>query len=174
MPFLSQTFSEDPITGLLSSIAPLITKVKSRLLVSENCSRRDVDLSYHSDFFGQYPRFAIHSPGFKQTSPVSVYMRYDAVKDLTYYIISGPKSDECVSNFQMLLSSVSNDQTKSTLHQALFQHPLDAHVLLSKIFCESSQGFINIFRQSMFAQVIPNLPFLPTITDRVGLATRCG
>ena len=75
------------------------------------------------------------------------------MKDLTYYLISGPESDECVKSLGTLLNSVSQDQTQSDLHQALFRHPLEAHVLLSKIFCESSQGFINAFRQSMFAQV---------------------
>ncbi|MCJ1230832.1 hypothetical protein MMC12_007506, partial [Toensbergia leucococca] len=105
------------------------------------------------DFFCQYPRFAIHSPGFKQRSPVSIYMRYDAAKDLTYYIISAPESEECVQSFKKLLDLVSNEGTGNPLNYSLFQHPLEAHVLLSRISCDSSKGYINIFRQSMFAQL---------------------
>lgn len=104
------------------------------------------------EFFCQYPRFTIHGPGFTQRSPVSVYMRYDAVKNLTYYIISAPKSEECVKSFQNLLNLVCKDRGNRSNH-ALFQHPLEAHILLSKILCESSQGYINLFRQSMFAQL---------------------
>ena len=79
-------------------------------------------------------------------------MRYDAVKDLTYYIIAAPESEECVESFKSLLNLVSED-TKVGLQCALSGHSLEAHIILSKIHCESSQGSINVFRQSMFAQV---------------------
>ena len=105
------------------------------------------------DFFCQLPRFAIHGPGFQQRSPVSIYMRYDAVKNFTYYIISASESEECVKSFKNLLNLVSHDSTENNQKRVLFQHPLEPHVLLSKILCESSQPLINSFRQSMFAQV---------------------
>ena len=82
-------------------------------------------------------------------------MRYDATHDLTYYVISAPEADECVMGFQKLLDlAVEGSQEEPSL-MALLQHPLEAHIILSKILCESSQGYINLFRQSMFAQVTP-------------------
>ena len=107
------------------------------------------------EFFCQYPRFAIHAPGFKQRSPVSIYMRYDAVKSLTYYIVAAPESEECVNGFQNILNLVSDNSKENDLSRALLSHPIEAHILLAKISCESSQGYINLFRQSMFAQVLP-------------------
>ena len=104
------------------------------------------------DFFCQYPRFAIHGPGFKQRLPVSIYMRYDATKNLTYYIVSAPESEEFVKNFQSLIDLVCNYGKESAFGNVLLRHPLETHILLSKLSCESSQGFINLFRQSMFAQ----------------------
>ena len=79
-------------------------------------------------------------------------MRYDAVENLTYYIISAPESEECIKSFKTLLNLISEDK-KNNLKCVLSSHPLEAHIILSKIHCESSQGFIGLFRQSMFAQV---------------------
>ncbi|MCJ1464647.1 hypothetical protein MMC07_003260 [Pseudocyphellaria aurata] len=105
------------------------------------------------DFFCQQPRFVIHGPGFVQRSPVSIYMRHDAAKNLTYYIISAPESDGGVAAFKSLLNLASQDSPVHSSDRALCQHPLEAHILLSKILFESSQGCINFFRQSMFAQL---------------------
>ena len=80
-------------------------------------------------------------------------MRYEAIKNLTYYIISAPESEEAITSFKDLLDLASlGGSEHSPMH--VFQHPLEAHILLSKILCESSQGYINHFRQSMFAQVL--------------------
>ena len=84
-------------------------------------------------------------------------MRYDAAKRLTYYIVSAPESEDCVKNFKCLLNMFAEDQG-NTLGTTLSPHPLEAHVILSKILCESSQGYIGHFRQSMFAQVFHFLP----------------
>ena len=109
-------------------------------------------LTFTTDFFCQQPRFGIHSANFKQRSPVSIYMRYEAIKNLTYYIISAPESEEAITSFKSLLDLASQGGSGySPIHA--FQHPLEAHILLSKILCESSQDSINHFRQSMFAQV---------------------
>lgn len=105
------------------------------------------------EFFCQYPRFNLHSLGLKQKSPVSIYMRYDAVKNSTYYIIAAPESEECVKSFKTLLNLVSHEGTENNLNHINFQHPLEAHILLCKISCDSSQAFISLFRQSMFAQL---------------------
>ena len=80
-------------------------------------------------------------------------MRNDSFKNLTYYIISAPESDECVLSLKSLLNLACNAASGQSLNQALLKHPLEAHILLSKMLCESSQGYINLFRQSMFAQV---------------------
>lgn len=79
-------------------------------------------------------------------------MRYDAARRLTYYIVSAPKSEDCVKNFKCLLNMFAEDKG-NTLGTTLSRHPLEAHVILSKILCESSQAYIGHFRQSMFAQV---------------------
>lgn len=81
-------------------------------------------------------------------------MRYEAAKNLTYYIISAPGSEEPVIGFKNLLNLASYDGAEHSSDGALLQHPLEAHILLSKILCESSQSYINLFRQSMFAQVL--------------------
>lgn len=101
----------------------------------------------------------IHTPDLRQKSPVSIYMRYEAERRLTYYIISGPESEETVKGFRALLDLASNASPQDSFHRVLLQHPLEAHILLSKILCESSQGYMNIFRQSMFAQVSDFDPF---------------
>ncbi|KAI9721200.1 MAG: hypothetical protein M1812_002361 [Candelaria pacifica] len=124
------------------------------------------------DFFCQQPRFVIHGPNFVQRSPLSIYMRYDAVKNLTYYIISGPESEECITGFKSLLNLASHDGTEDIPGRPLLQHPLEVHILLSKILCESSQGYINLFRQSMFTQLraVDELSTQESNADRKGLA----
>lgn len=124
-----------------------------------------------TDFSCQQPRFAIHSPNVKQRSPVSVYMRYDASRNLTYYIISAPETDECVLSFKSLLHLASSTAPGRSLNQALLKHPLEAHVLLTKILCESSQGYINLFRQSMFAQVCRTQRFICSRPLHLSLTT---
>lgn len=79
-------------------------------------------------------------------------MRHDTLKYFTYYIIAGPEDDECIKGFKDLLDLACQDSTDN-VNRALFQHPLEPHLLLSKISCESSQEYVNVFRQSMFAQV---------------------
>ena len=81
-------------------------------------------------------------------------MRFDPVKNFTYYIISASESEDCVTSFKNLLNLVSHDSTENNRERALFQHPLEPHILLSKICYESSQPIINVYRQSMFAQVL--------------------
>lgn len=81
-------------------------------------------------------------------------MRYEAARNLTYYIVSAPESEESVTGFKNLLNLASHDDPEHNVDRALLQHPLEAHIILSKILCESSQGYINSFRQSMFAQVL--------------------
>ena len=89
-------------------------------------------------------------------------MRYDAVKNMTYYLIAAPESDECVTAFQVLLNLALHDDSEKAPGLAALCHPLEAHILLSKVLCESSHSYIHLFRQSMFAQVaIPVSPFEP-------------
>lgn len=109
------------------------------------------------DFFCQYPRFTIHHAGFKQKSPVSTYMRRALAGNTTTYIIAAPDAEDCIQSFKNVLDMACLE--KGSL-QATFKHPLEPHLLLMKMSCESSQGFINLFRQSMFAQV-----FLPRMLD---------
>jgi hypothetical protein len=105
------------------------------------------------DFFCQQPRFVIHSPGFRQRSPVSIYMNYDAKKNMTYYIISGPESEECIQSFKSILDQACHEDPEPAPDCPFLLHPLEAHITLSKILFESSKGYMNLFRQSMFAQV---------------------
>lgn len=171
MSFSSQTFLEDLITGLRSSTALLIVEAHPPLLVSPLFLRLEVYSPSFQDFFCQYPRFNLHGSGFKQRSPVSIYMRYDAVKNSTYYIISAPESEECVKSFKNLLNLVSNEGTENNLNRVIFQHPLEAHILLCKISCDSSQVFINLFRQSMFAQVFKFYLHSLSNADNIVIAT---
>ena len=113
----------------------------------------DLCLRYISDFFCQHPRFVLHGPNFVQRSPVSIYMRHEVAKNLTYYIISGPESEECVTDFKELLNLACHNSSEHAIKRTLIQHPLEPHVLYLKILCESSQRYINQFRQSMFEQV---------------------
>lgn len=80
-------------------------------------------------------------------------MRHDAVQNLTYYIVSALESEECTVTFRNLLNVVSNNETEKNLNFVIFQHPLEAHILILKFSCEYSLGFVKQFRQSMFAQV---------------------
>lgn len=81
-------------------------------------------------------------------------MRYEVARNLTYYIISAPEAEESVVDFKNILNLASHDGAESVCERGLLQHPLEPLILLSKILCESSQGYINTFRQSMFAHVI--------------------
>ncbi|MCJ1272789.1 hypothetical protein MMC21_000578 [Puttea exsequens] len=152
------SFSKTSVENLVSSLG-LSTLFIPNLLGWPNYWSPELYSTFDSsgtletvDFFCQYPRFAIHGPGFKQRLPVSIYMRYDATKNLTYYIVSAPESEEFVKNFQSLIDLVCNYGKESAFGNVLLRHPLETHILLSKLSCESSQGFINLFRQSMFAQ----------------------
>lgn len=78
-------------------------------------------------------------------------MNYDAKKNITYYIISGPESEECIQGFKNVLDLACLEPAP---YCPFLQHPLEAHITLSKILFESSQGYMNLFRQSMFAQVL--------------------
>ena len=105
----------------------------------------------------------LHNPNFVQRSPLSIYMRYEAAKNLTYYIISASESEECVVEFKNLLDLACHDDSKNSsndLNSFFLQHPLEAHILLSKILFESSKGLIHSFRQSMFAQVFVDVSLL--------------
>lgn len=86
-------------------------------------------------------------------------MRHDAAKTMTYYIISAPESENCITSLKNIPSLVCNDSAGSKLRSALMQHPLELPVRFSKILCESSQRSIHLFRQSMLAQV----PILPRL-----------
>lgn len=101
-------------------------------------------------------------------------MRYDAVKNSTYYIIAAPESEECVKSFKTLLNLVSHEGTENNLNHINFQHPLEAHILLCKISCDSSQAFISLFRQSMFAQVFKLYPHSLSNADNMVVATSSG
>ena len=81
-------------------------------------------------------------------------MRYEGAKNVTYYVVSAPEPEETVTAFKNILNLASLDDPEHDADRALLQHPLEAHVILSKILCESSQRYINLFRQSMFAQVV--------------------
>lgn len=81
-------------------------------------------------------------------------MRHEVVKNLTYYIISAPKAEESVTSIQNLLNLACHGGLKFGLEPTLLRHPLEAHILLSRLHCESSQGYMGLFRQSLFAQVL--------------------
>ena len=108
---------------------------------------------FAKDFFCQQPRFVMPGAAIVKRPPASIYMRYEATKNLTYYIISADEFEECVVGLKNLLSTACQSGADNGFGQAALQHPLEAHILLSKILCESSQGYISHFRQSMFQQV---------------------
>lgn len=81
-------------------------------------------------------------------------MRHEVVKNLTYYIISAPKDEVSVTNFQNLLNLACHGGLELGLEPTLLQHPLEAHILLSRLLCESSQACMSLFRQSLFAQIL--------------------
>ncbi len=85
-------------------------------------------------------------------------MNYNAKTNITYYIISGPESEESIQAFKAILNLACQKSPESVSDCPLLQHPLEAHVILSKILFESSHGYINAFRQSMFTQVRWLLP----------------
>lgn len=109
--------------------------------------------NFAEDFFCQQPRFVMPGAAIVKRPPASIYMRYEVAKNLTYYIISADEFEECVVSFKNLLSTACQSGAENGSGQATLQHPLEAHILLSKILCESSQGYISHFRQSMFQQV---------------------
>ncbi|KAI9891091.1 MAG: hypothetical protein M1814_003290 [Vezdaea aestivalis] len=121
------------------------------------------------DFFCQQPRIEIHGPKFVQRSPLSIYMRFDAAKNTTYYIISSSETDECVVDLRNLLNAASDAGTPGS--HALLHHPLEIHILLSKILFDVSKNYVNLFRQSMFQQLraVDGLSLQEGQADRRGL-----
>ena len=173
MLFSSRIFLEDPITGVQSSTALLVMETRSILLVSPPFDRlKCTSFSFETYFANSLD--SLYTAQHSSRSPVSVYMRYDAVQNFTYYIISASESEECVTSFKNLLNLVSHDSTDNNLKRVLLQHPLEPHILLSKILCESSQPLINFFRQSMFAQVLIFYIYSPSNAENKLAATSSG
>ena len=60
-------------------------------------------------------------------------MRYDAIKNLTFYIIAGSESDNHISALKTLVKTLPNDGTqRDDCHNLLLQDSLEAHILFSK------------------------------------------
>ena len=99
------------------------------------------------EFFCQHPRWNLHVQG----APLSVYMRYDAVHNLTTYIISHKQNDTSVRAFRSILDVA---RTTASPETDIFLHdPFDIHVILSTLSFEASKHHVKRFQRFMWTQV---------------------
>lgn len=101
------------------------------------------------DIFCQHPRWNIAVQG----APLSVYMRYDAVHDLTTYIISHKQNDSSVKALRSIMDIATRKQSPSQRVKAFLQDPFDIHILLSTLSFESSKHHVKRFQRFMWSEV---------------------
>ncbi|KAF2256916.1 hypothetical protein BU26DRAFT_527151 [Trematosphaeria pertusa] len=101
------------------------------------------------DFFCQHPRWNLQVQG----APLSVYLRYDAQRDLTTYIISHKPNDTVVNSLRALLHHTTRHHAQTHMANILLDSPLDVHVMISQLNFEASKWHVNRFRRFQWTVV---------------------
>ncbi|KAF2712193.1 hypothetical protein K504DRAFT_372085 [Pleomassaria siparia CBS 279.74] len=98
------------------------------------------------DFFCQHPRWNLSFQG----APLSVYVRYTKVWNLTTYIIAHRERDANVNALQSILG-LAGDVSPNL--RVFFDDPFDIAVLLSTLSFETSKFHVKKFQRFMWTQI---------------------
>jgi hypothetical protein len=95
------------------------------------------------DFFCQHPRWNLQAQG----APLSVYMKYDAQRDLTVYIISHKPKDKVVLALRKQLTTLTYHRAQHHMANILLDSPLDLHTTICNLNFETSKWHVEKFRR---------------------------
>jgi hypothetical protein len=95
------------------------------------------------DFYCQHPRWNILNQG----APLSVYVKHDAQRDLTVYIISYNQNDTIVRALRALLTNAARHQAQDHMAHVFLESPLDIHTMITNLNFEASKWHVNRFRR---------------------------
>jgi hypothetical protein len=80
-------------------------------------------------------------------------MRYDAVQDLTTYVISHKQNDTSIRALRNMIDIAIRTASGSAKASAFLDDPFDFHVLLSTLSFEASKYHVKRFQRFMWTQV---------------------
>lgn len=95
------------------------------------------------DFFCQHPRWNLQAQG----APLSVYMKFDAQRDLTTYIISHKPHDKVVLALHKQLTTFTHHSAQHHMANILLESPLDLHTTICNLNFETSKLHVEKFRR---------------------------
>lgn len=95
------------------------------------------------DLFCQHPRWNLQAQG----APLSVYMKYDARRDLIVYIISHKPEDKLILALRKQLSTLTRHSAQHHIGNILLESPLDLHTAITNLNFESSKWHVEKFRR---------------------------
>ncbi|KAJ5208876.1 hypothetical protein N7449_003255 [Penicillium cf. viridicatum] len=101
------------------------------------------------DLFCQHPRWNLHTQG----APLSVYVRYDIIRDLTTYIISHKEHDTSITTLKSILNIALNVTSAINKPAVFLDDPFDIHTILSTLSFEASKFHVKRFRRFMWKQM---------------------
>ncbi|CAN9150742.1 unnamed protein product [Alternaria alternata] len=105
--------------------------------------REETGKLLHCDFFCQHPRLNLQAQG----APSSVYMKYDAQRDLLIYLISHKPDDKVILALRKQLSTLIRYKKRHDIGHVLLQSPMDFHTTVSNLKLEASKWHVAKFRR---------------------------
>jgi hypothetical protein len=88
-----------------------------------------------------------------QGAPLSVYMRYSAVSNLTVYVMSHRVGDASINALQDILNTAVQTVSINEKADVLLGEPFDIAVILSMLSFETSKYHVKRFQRFMWTQV---------------------
>ncbi|KAF2835313.1 hypothetical protein M501DRAFT_962762 [Patellaria atrata CBS 101060] len=101
------------------------------------------------DFFCQHPRWNLQVQG----APLSVYMRFDATRELITYIVSHKVGDTSVKTLKNIIDISMRTASGSTKNVMFLDDPFDFHTILSVLSFEASKFHVKRFQRFMWTQI---------------------
>ncbi|KAL4962610.1 uncharacterized protein BDV14DRAFT_99243 [Aspergillus stella-maris] len=101
------------------------------------------------DFFCQHPRWNLHFQG----APLSVYMRYSGVLNLTTYVISHKEDDTSIRVLSDILDTTTRTAQPNRRSSIFLRDPFDIAVIFSTLSFEASKFHAQKFRRFMWEQI---------------------
>lgn len=95
------------------------------------------------DFFCQHPRWNLQAQG----APLSVYMKYDAQRDLTVYAIAHKPYDKAIVALRKQLTTLTCHGAQHHVGNILLDSPLDLHATICNLNFETSKWHVEKFRR---------------------------
>jgi hypothetical protein len=131
------------ITGTWRLLVYFILQYQSRFL-----DPQAHDELAQLDFFCQHPRWNLQVQG----QPLSIYMRYNAVRKETTYIISHKQKDTSIRALRKMIDVALKSALRN--HCDIFlTDPFDFLVMLSTLSFEASKYHVKRFQRFMWTQV---------------------